>query len=97
MTTFYVGQRVRVIGCHREFNRFLIGKEGTVIGSRDTSEGFAYEVDVDGIGPYRKYDPSTKHAFGPEHLIPIQPPKSQIGEILAMKDLPDADCRRVAA
>lgn len=96
MSNFYVGQRVRITGVARSFNVRLIGLEGTVIGFREIRGSTSVELHIDGLGEFRDYD-HRRWAFAPENLQPIQPPKSQIDEILAMKDLPDFEIARAAA
>ncbi len=93
---FKIGDRVRIL----DSDIGMTGKEG-VIWKFDYSPvsfqrhlGQQYFVDIDGVG--REND-HCWFAYPAWAIAPIQPPKFQIDEILAMKDLPDFECRKVAA
>lgn len=78
MKRLYVGCRVRITGCQfPQKSAHLVGRAGRVIGSRDSTSGFAWEVAIDGLGEIRPYD-GRRYAFLPEHLEPVADPGHQI-------------------
>lgn len=102
MSKFHVGQRVRIVSCPSGSIAFAhIGKEAVVneidCESRRGTKG-KIGVTIAGFPPYggKTGLDDSDWCFSPHELEPLNPPKSQIDEILAMKDLPDADCRKVA-
>lgn len=89
---FKVGDRVRIVSAlnHPE----MLGREAVIW---DLSHHYldSWRLDVVGVG--RKFPNGLFIAGRSFELEPLNPPKSEISEILAMQDLPDADCRKVVA
>ena len=90
---FRIGDRVRVNFIE---NPKTHGREATIIrygfsNNRIHGLGYYFEVDIDGIGPFNAH--GDQYAYSASDLEPLSPPKSQISEILAMKDLPNRDCK----
>jgi len=91
MATFRVGQRVRVIDNGRPLGsrrgplcdgQTSIGREATIIGPLRlarfaySADGYAYPIDVDGLG--RLNDFGNQTMAKPEWLEPIQPERNQV-------------------
>ena len=90
---FKIGDRVRIIYP----NSRHFGKEATILGCDEvffhqTQEwATAYDVDIDGHGKIGLL--GYQIAFEADDLEPIQRSGNLIHEILAMKDLPNRDCK----
>jgi hypothetical protein len=75
MSTFYIGQRVRIVGCL--VAREALGREATVLsGPADawneiSGEWVGYHVSVDGIGPICPR--GNEYCFRPDFMEPIVP------------------------
>lgn len=71
MTAFYVGQRVRVVGCcHPQRWGYCLGREAVVEDLEcPTSSGPAIAVHILGVGSIR--DDGRRFAFLQSHLEPI--------------------------
>lgn len=93
---FRIGDRVRI--ANQLSPRFglegVIYKYGPARNDLWGRKGNLFFVDVDGQG---KGDVEGWFAYKASDLIPLSPPKSQISEILAMKDLPDFVATRLEA
>ena len=102
MTAFYVGQRVKLV---RPINPKDAGMTGVIesIGEVKKDSIIKLEVTSFGLRGWQATAPGDclvlwdgEYAPNPQdlhQLEPLQPPKSQIHEILAMKDLPNRDCK----
>lgn len=94
---FKVGDRVRIISALRP--KFL-GCQATVVGVEDCHHvlrgwGTYCILNVDGFGEIST--DGFRIGLPADCLVPTQPPKSQIDEILAMRDLPDFEIARICA
>lgn len=88
---FKIGDRAKV-NCR---GSVADGKEGVITDlSVKAVNGLSYFIGhaID-LGYKNPKTTCGRHVFEPHELIPIVPPKSQISEILAMKDLPNRDCK----
>jgi hypothetical protein len=72
MANFYVGQRVRIVGCCQPRFRYLVGRQATLLSRIESFNGSGFEVDIDGVGSHR--DDGYSHHFLDKHLAPLTPP-----------------------
>lgn len=86
MSRFYIGLPVRIVAARTVMGRSNIGKEGFVneLDCLSADGTVGYGVTIDG-------DAGWHYIAG--ELEPIQRSDNQISEILAMKDLPNRDCK----
>lgn len=91
MAKFFVGQKARIIAVRDEKNRYLIGKECRILAPHEWGGVFGWEVDIDGIGPFRsRVDPKGNpypHWLAEDHLSPIIPDGAKPGNWETLKDL----------
>ena len=87
MSTFYVGQRVRIIKA--TITPSFVGMEATVISplrlaKNETEEWYGHSIDIDGVGQYNSYGKCI--CAEPEKLEPLTPPPKAITWELACFD-----------
>lgn len=104
MSQFCVGQRVRIARIIDNGDEAALGMEGVVnevdIAIYEGPDRGGIGVTIAGLCPQPQDGHTwneTDWCFFPEELEPLNPPKSQIDEILLMQNLPDRDCQKVAA
>lgn len=89
---FYPGLRVKVVNVFWPWHRYLISKEGVVVGNAQQDEFLKTEVIP--VELFGVVEP-TAHLFLPQHLVPVVPPfVPQAEDIIEIdKDvLHDLDC-----
>ena len=86
MASFYIGQRVRIIGVIYKENARLIGQVGTLVDTDLGDNGqLGWIVDLDSEGVRLTADGRPKLSM-PEHLAPISD-SNQLSSWEAMKEL----------